>query len=530
MSRLDGGNPPDIYSPVGTSGMHGRVMEEASGLGWCGCVLDSAGFRRLAVQRIAFSLTVFWGLLTHFGVGVAVEPQPMAGLLTHLKTVERQLLPGRLIDGEPRCDAIVDYYWDANPELASELKSAKFKLSSSDDDHQRMILVAGPAGVGKTFIKRGVCEGLPKDALWKFDVRELFGEYRDRGLAKLKADLRDGSTVFNEMLTLTPAGRRRFRSEVLKCTAGFVVVDSLDEIHPRDYVFVLQTLGSLVDPSRKGFAQVVVFGRPFCFEAYWQWHQHERSVSSDCVRGFMLRKPKFRTTGDIQVSNWNFDCWKFGLCRKSVDLQQVFCFSDYQRWCERGFSCEGEFSDLVFEPNRHMTVQAREMLNRWISEEPTVAAVISNLAANGMVRDILVEQLQMGKDFDERHFMDQFLKCWLERDTRSDDRPSQIKPEHLDVYLNLLENVAVMYSQSVQADGSFAVVPHDQVQAEINGGFITVSVKDLLNRSGLVTAEQFGSAKGRVRFEPLWLQRLLISKHARRRADEDAKQTPVALR
>ena len=95
------------------------------------------------------------------------------------------------------------------------------------------------------------------------------------------------------MLSLTPAGRRRFRSEVLKCTASFVVVDSLDEIHPRDYVFVLQTLGSLVDPSRKGFAQVVVFGRPFCFEAYWQWHQHERSESSDCVRGFMLRKPSF---------------------------------------------------------------------------------------------------------------------------------------------------------------------------------------------------------------------------------------------
>ena len=509
--------------------MHCWVMEEANQVGPCGFRLDEEGFRRRALQFLAFPLIFLWVVLTDHGV-VAVEPQPVAGAVLHLKALEQQLLPGRLIEGEPRCNGMVDYYWDANPELESELKSAKLKFKQSNDDHQRMILVAGPAGVGKTFVKRGVYEGLPKDAVWKFDARELFGDYRELGFAEPQADLRDGCMVFNEMLSLTSAGRRRFRSDVLNCTASFVVVDSLDEIHPRDYAFVLQTLGKLIGPSRNDFTQVVVFGRPFCFESYWQWYQGERNGNSAGVRGFMLRKPEFRTTGDIQVSNWNFDCWKFGLCRQSASLQHAVCFSEYQEWCERGFSCEGEFADLVFDANRHMTVESRAALNRWISEEPAVAAVISNLAANGMVRDILVDQSQDAENFDERQFMDQFLTRWLERDTRSDDRPSRIKPEHLDIYLKLLENVAVMYAQSVQADGSFVVTQHDQVQASFKGGDVTVSVKDLLNRSGLVTAEPFGESQGRVSFEPLWLQRVLIEKHARRRAGETVNPAPVALR
>jgi hypothetical protein len=502
-------------------------MEEASGFGRYDCAAATSGLGCVALRRVAFRVTVIFMMLNHVGVSSAVEPKHIDGTIRHLKTVERDLLPERLVAGEPRCDVIVDYYWDANPELESELKSAKLKFSNSNDDHQRMILVAGPAGVGKTFIKRGAYQGLPGHALWKFDARELFEAYRDLGFAELKADLHDGSIVFNEMLSLTPAGRKRFCSEVLNCTARFVVVDSLDEIHPHDYIFVLQTLEKLVHPLREGFAQVVVFGRPFCFDAYWQSLQRE---PVDYVRGFMLRKPEFKTTGDIQVSNWNFDCWKFGLCRQAAKSQQVFSFADYQQWCKSGFTCDGEFSDIVFDSNQHMTVEARELLNRWISEEPTVAAVVSNLAANGMVRDIVVEQLQTGQDFDERQFMEQFLARWLKRDTKSDDRPSQIKSEHLDAYLNLLENVAAKYCQSIQADGTFVVASHERVETSFNGGDINVPVRDLLNRSGLVTAEPFGHSKGRVRFEPLWLHRLLISKHASRLSGENAKQTPVALR
>lgn len=505
-------------------------MEELSrSVGNCG-VLDLLRCGLVAFRRAAFSLTLFWVLSNQCELCRAVEPNRVDGSVSRLKTLERQLLPGRPGVGGPRCAQMVDYYWDANPELESELKSARRKFSNLQDEHQRMVLIAGPAGVGKTFIKRGIYDGLPGDALWKFDARELWAAYRDLGFAEYKADLHHENTVFNKMLTLTNAGREHFCREVLKCKTSFVVVDSLDEIHPRDYVFVLRTLETLVQPSRPGFAQVVVFGRPFCFEAYWQLRQSAGVEASGTVRGYMLQKPEFRTTGDIQVSNWNFDSWKFGLCRRSGKSQHAFCFAEYQQWCERGFLCDGDFSDIIFDANQHITVEAREMLNRWVSDEPAVAAVFANLAANGMVRDILVNHLQKRQTFDDRKFMEQFLELWLKRDTRSDDRPSQIKPEYLDVYLDLLENVAVIYSPAVQADGSFSVGENDQVKVSFISGSIAVSVKDLLNRSGLVTADPFGEERGRVRFEPLWLHRFLISKHDRRLADGNVKQTPVAVR
>lgn len=505
-------------------------MEEESRMGWKGSLPDNGRLRRSALQKTAFSCAVCFWFLTNGSLASAFEPQHIDNTTSHLKSLERQFLPARLIVGEPRCEEIVDYYWDANPELEFELKSAKLKFNNSNADHRRLILVAGPAGVGKTFIKRGVYDGLSRAVLRKFDARELLEAYRDRGFAEFEPDLHHGSTVFNKMLTLTPAGREHFCREMLECGANFVVVDSLDEIHPRDYVFVLQTLEKLVHPSRSGFAQVVVFGRPFCFEAYWQLHQREGSDAAAVVRGYMLRKPEFRTTGDIQVSNWNFDSWKFGLCRRSEESEQVVCFSDYRAWCDRGFSCDGEFSDIIFDANQHMTVEARQRLNRWISDEPSVAAVISNLAANGMVRDILVDQLQNGREFDERQFMKQFVSRWLKRDTQSDDRPSQIKPEYLDVYLRLLENVAAICSSSLHADGTFSVSKDEQVKVPFQGGYIAVSVRDLLNRSGLVTAEPFGEVPGRVRFEPLWLHRFLIGNHAQRTREENAKETPVALK
>lgn len=515
--------------------MYGRVMEEASEVGRYGFLLDAANtfvvaVGNVAVWRLAFPLLVFWAALGSDVAVYAVEPQPLAGVMTHLKALEQKWLPEQLTVGEARCDAIVDYYWDANPELEAELKLAKHRFRQSSPDHKRMLLVAGPAGVGKTFVKRGVYDGLSADVLWKFDARELLGSYRDLGFAEYKADLCDGSRVFNKMLTLTPAGRRHFRSVVRDCAASFVVVDSLDEIHPCDYAFVLQTLGELVHPSRQCFTQVVVFGRPFCFDAYWQWYQHERSGPAGDVQGFMLRKPEFRTTGDIQVSNWNFDCWKFGLCRKSSTFDEKFSFSDYQQWSEQGFSRVGKFSDVAFDANQHMTVEARQLLNQWIAEESTVAAVISNLAANGMVRDILVQQLQAGQQFDERVFMEQFLMLWLKRDTVSDDRPSQIKPKHLDVYLQLLENVAARYSLALDSDGCFAVSADERVKVLCDGVEVAVSVKDLLNRSGLVTADPFADKNARVRFEPLWLHRLLINKHGMRSSNGNSKQTPVALR
>ena len=211
-------------------------------------------------------------------------------------------------------------------------------------------------------------------------------------------------------------------------------------------------------------------------------------------------------------------------------MQKTVRFPDYQTWCQRGFPRDKEFSDIVFQANQHMTPEARAKLNRWIAEQPAVAAVISNLAGNGMVREILVDQLQAGKEFDENLFMEQFLSRWLKRDTQSDDRPSHIKPAHLDAYLGLLETVAAKYSTTVREDGSFLVNGDAEAKIQLNGREFKVPVKSLLNRSGLVTVAPFGKAAAQYRFEPLWLHRLLTSRHASRLENARDEQSPVAFR
>ena len=102
-------------------------------------------------------------------------------------------------------------------------------------------------------------------------------------------------------------------------------------------------------------------------------------------------------------------------------------------------------------------------------------------------------------------------------------------PDHLDAYLRLLENTAANMHPSVK----MAVFrPRWRIVGIKVGDAISVSVKCLLNRSGLVTAEPFGDAADQYRFEPLWLHRYLAEQHRSRGITSKVEPTPepVALR
>jgi hypothetical protein len=197
-------------------------------------------------------------------------------------------------------------------------------------------------------------------------------------------------------------------------------------------------------------------------------------------------------------------------------------FADYQRWCDGGFLCEGEFADVVFDKNAHMTSAAREQLQRWAMKHRIVAGLLRNLAANEIVRVIAVDRVEDGAGFDERRFMDDFLSMWLERDTRSDDRPSRLKQQHLDLYLQLIEVIAAKYAAADRIDelGYFDVSGDDQVVIHLQGKPIAVPVRQVLNRSGLVTVDPESLASGRTRFEPFWLHRMFVQMHRERQARE----------
>ena len=444
-----------------------------------------------------------------------------------LERMETELLRHDLVDGPARFQDITEYYWDANPELRQRLESAKDAFQQGES-FRGMTLVAGPAGIGKTFIKRNVYhDDVPRERIWKFDIRELFSEFASQGLAEATPDLHHGARVFNRILSLNEKGRSVFAEMVAAKDISFILVDSLDEVHPEDYSFILKTLEAKAAEPDNSFIQVVVFGRPFAFLDYWR---DRESTASPWVRGLMLNKPEFRTTGDMLVSNWNYDCWKFGLERQCGDDCESVSFADYRRWCLQDFICEGEFSELTFEANDHMTPECRRDLNEWACDHRVVGCVLPNLAANGMVRQILAEHRASKQPFDERRFMDQFLVLWLERDTLSDDRPSQIKPEHLQAYLELLETIAAKYADVVEPDGSFPVAESDMVTIDVDGESVCVPVARVLNRSGLVTVDPFDVSTLRYRFEPLWFHRLLTQMHQERDERELTEATALSLR
>ena len=468
------------------------------------------------------------------GSPFAAHGRPDAGDLVRLKQIERVVLPPRLEVGPRDHDEIVDYYCEANAALRDRLAEAKDVFASRKRlPFRAMTVVAGSAGVGKTFIKRRVYSDVPRSDVWKFDIRELFDELAQQGFAEATPDLRHGDRVFNRLIRLTPAGRQEFARMLTSNSAAFVVADSLDEIHPDDYRFVLEQLEQISINSSREFVHLVVFGRPLSFRDYWLHRQDasdevardDRAANAGVAengngepRSFLLNKPRLRTTGDLMVSNWNYDCWKHRLHLVSDGETRPMPLKDYQRWCADSFCSSADYTDVTYEANPHMTREAHDLLERLATSEEVVASVLSNLAGNEIARDILVEQMRRGEDFDDYRFRSEFLSRWLERDTRSDGRPSRLQPENLDLYLRLLEAIAARFADENRLDdlGYFEVSPDERVSVRHEGQSMSVPVLDVLDRSGLVTADVATHAQ-RYRFEPFWFHRHLVQMHQERR-------------
>ncbi|MDE0866401.1 MAG: hypothetical protein OSA98_21690 [Rubripirellula sp.] len=92
---------------------------------------------------------------------------------THLKSVEIELYRSGLRGGEASCIEIADNFGASKPKLRDQFERARQAFSDAEvDRYHGMTLVAGPTGIGKTFIKRDVYEhhvhvvGLPSERVW----------------------------------------------------------------------------------------------------------------------------------------------------------------------------------------------------------------------------------------------------------------------------------------------------------------------------------------------------------------------------
>lgn len=438
-----------------------------------------------------------------------------------LQQIEERVLPLPLVEGVARHESISNYYWETNVALRYRFNEAIRAFTSGKPSRFRaMTIVAGPAGVGKTFTKRGVYGNwIPEDEVWKFDVREFFSAMAQQDLAEAKPDVHHHDRVISRLLSLKPKGREEFVRRLHEQAPAFLVADSLDEVHPDDYYFVLNSLEQLALHGEREFIHVVVFGRPLAFREYWRDRRSEGLPYG--LRGYILNPPDFRTTGDLLVSSWNYGRWKYSLSRVGGDGKpRPMTLPEFQEWCDRDFTTAGDFDDITFKPNKSMRPEVRDELLRWLQQHRVVLAVLPNLAGNSILREMVAESVDQRRAFDEREFMSEFFARWLMRDTKSGDRPSRLKPEDLELYLKLLEAVASKYVQEHRVNrlGYFDVVDDDRVVVEHEGAVVSVLVRRLLNRSGLVTLDPLLPVAARYRFEPFWIHRQLLMMHYERGA------------
>ena len=444
-----------------------------------------------------------------------IESESGSFWLTGLSRIEERLQPSVLHDGPRKYSSLSDYYWASNQELRRHVDGLIEAFLDGRHQHCRgLTLVAGTAGVGKTFIKSGLFRSSSKELqVKKFDIRDWYVEFIEKGLAEYQADIVTADHPMCQLLKLTGEGRSAFVDRLASIEQDFLLVDSLDEVHPDDYAFVLDALQNCAAKERSVLGHVFVFGRPLAFREYWnRCCKGSPLVGHHC---FVLSPPSFRSTGDLMVSSWNYHCWKYKLREQEATGEyRELPLSRYEEWREDGFQHGPAYDGVTSADNHSMRSDVQDTLDQWAREYPCVSSVLGNLAGNSMVREIVEESVLKDQPFSEKRFKEEFFAKWLERDTLSGDRPSRLKPRDLEVYVKLLESVALQYAETAvkSGDGFFSVAPDDEAVTYHDGREVRVSVERLLNRSGLVNldAQQPGDAK--YRFEPVWFHSWLIQK------------------
>ncbi len=442
-----------------------------------------------------------------------------------LRSIEQRVLPDCLVDGPAQHGALADYYWAQNRDLQNRLEQIRQVYESDTDQSARAVtLVAGAAGIGKTFFMSEVFrKEYPANAVCRFDIRELYTEWMQDGIVVMKPDLCARELVINSLPALADPADSRLTEYLESRNADFYVIDSLDEIHPDDYEFVLRQVEQFTLRTERRVVHCVVFGRCLAFLDHWQQHrQADAPAEREDVALFVLQPPRFRTTGDLLVSSWNYHGFrhKLGWSPGGSDAQPM-PLDVYARWVESGFSRVGPFANVRFEPNESMRPEAHNTLIEWSRNHRIVGSMLYNLAGNSILREIVEEHVLRNEPYRERQVMRQYLNALLRRDTKSDNRPSDASPRFLDLYLQLLETTAVRYAADGELDqrGYFQVSPEDEIQVRYAGQTLTFAVHRILNRSGVKHIDLLAPDGPRYGFEPIWFHRLLVEMHNERIQD-----------
>ncbi len=433
-----------------------------------------------------------------------------------LLKIEHAVLPPALVPGPHSQEDLTAYFVAANPELRDRLATICGLFERSPEASCRAItLVAGDAGVGKSFLKKECFKKkFAQEAVFKMDLREQYEEWEKEGTVARRPDLACGDLVLNTLLARSDTQSRPISQLLGSQSANFFVIDSLDEVHPDEYLSTLEQIEEFVATTKTQFVHVVVFGRPFAFVEYWRSRQADAGARN--IQLFMLSPPQLQTTGDLMVSSWNYTVFKYGAGWPTSDGQVTpLSLQDYLEWAQDGFSRSGRFERIVLKENQDVSPRVQDALASYAQQYRSLGPLLYNLAGNAIAREIVAQQVLHGMPFDEHQMMSSFFDAWLERDYRSDGRPSFAHSKHVELYVHLLEQVAVKYLSEKRLDreGYFAVANNDVIRLNYDHHIIEFPVRQILDRSGMkhLDPRQVGELK--YRFEPIWLHRLLVEQH-----------------
>lgn len=438
--------------------------------------------------------------------------------LSPLLEIESRTLPPVLRVGPNRHATLADYYWEANPELHERLLAARRVYEAETPVPFRGVtLIAGAAGIGKTFIKKDIASRqYPPEAVCKLDLRELYEDWQHQGWTEARADLAAGENSLSYSHAQRNLAGCRLTALLKEKSAAFYILDSLDEVHPDDQTALLREIEAFALRGARDFVHVVVIGRGDAFCDYW------RQTDADSVPGnlalMMLRPPEFRTTGDLLVSSWNHHCFHYKLAWTRSGENIPFTLNDYRDWSAAEFPRDGRYRNASFLSNHSLDSGMQSMLESWATHEPTVRSVLPNLAGNGIIRTIAEDFYLRGARYDDREVMETYLHARLLRESAKQQRPCNTRPEFLKAYLQAFEEVAAKYlrERKVDADGYFYVAASDTVEVQYRGGPMTLPVNRILDRSGLECCDPRTKAGCHYRFEPVWFHRFFVNRYLER--------------
>ena len=106
--------------------------------------------------------------------------------------------------GPAQHETLPAYYWAANRELRQRFEQSRSVYEAGRPrPYHAVTLVAGAAGIGKSFLKDEVFrKNYPAECVCKFDLRELFAGWQAAGTTVEKPDLQCGAVALNRMLSL----------------------------------------------------------------------------------------------------------------------------------------------------------------------------------------------------------------------------------------------------------------------------------------------------------------------------------------